>query len=49
MAKSKDTSVKEEVQTLIEYNFPAYEVTVLATDLRDAEKQLQALIKNNSK
>jgi translation initiation factor 2 alpha subunit (eIF-2alpha) len=49
MAKSKENNAKEEVQTLIEYNFPAYEVTVLATDLRDAENQLQALIKNNSK
>mgnify|MGYP003403167245 CR=1 len=49
MAKSKEKIVNEEVQTLIEYNFPAYEVTVLATDLRDAENQLQALIKNNSK
>lgn len=49
MAKSKENLAKQEVETLIEYNFPAHEVTVMATDLRDAENKLHALIKNNSK
>lgn len=48
MAKSKEKKQGQEVEMLKEFNFPEHGITLLATDIRDAEAKLQELLNNNS-
>lgn len=46
MPKNKENPTAKLLQNLTEYNFPAYGVTILASDIRDAEEKLQLVINN---
>jgi len=46
MQKKKENPTVKLLQTLTEYNFPAYGITILASDIRDAEEKLQLVINN---
>lgn len=47
MAKSKEKVDSNQVAVLREFSFPAYSLTILAADIREAEEKLQEVLNNN--